>query len=813
MPRRISLSRAAAAVALAGLLASGGCGRRGILGVAPANLAPVLKISDSDIQPAPPGQTPRAAYTASFEWTSFDPDGIVDHYVYAVTPADTDESRKSAWRSTRKHSVTLRFASSDSSLPVSSQDSTSRLFLYEGFHGFFVRAVDNAGGVSDWDSRFFNSITVAPTTSLLFPVGAKPTADITGLTYAPRVPVGPSVLVRWQGVDPDAFDSRKLPARYHVFFQDVSPSPEKPTPYEADIMIRRALATGGFFVSGDTTQYPFRLVVGHTYCLVVRAVDEAGAEEPLPSLKVPVPPPQSPRNTNAALLGKNAAIFVSLPGQASPPLTVTAGIKTRGFKGYDPAAALLIEAPVRSDISFSWAAGTSPSGAAIASYRYALDIDDPTSDHPRVIRPGGFAWSLADARATFAVVTGYASKGDHTFYIQATDDAGAITIAVINVSVIEASFDRPVLYLLDDPNLIAGQGTTPSMTVAEVIGYWRDILETNRYYVRRSASTGEKRCTPMSGEVDFYRPKDYSGTYGIALSLLSRYRTVIWFSPRYATIPGFRSALHDMVTGSNSTPNTLFTYLQFGGHLWIYGGGVVAQMSTSTGLTYPLFGQAPGKAGQFVVDALGLGGADTLSNTFLADRGFPAHNTADYAPELRAIEPPPESFMRPTSAGLLPSRIPNLDFDYSRYDTMTAARLGPRFDPEQLLPITNEYLRGTPDAGLGGRDSAGWQPIALYRSKGPRAESTRISGQRLAIDRSVTGWYVRGTTLNGSQGFKVRAPFQLFYFGVPLHLFQREQVRELADVLLSTDGWDIWRGGCPAGKVDRKSPGPVDTGR
>lgn len=790
-----------AALALACLAASSGCGKRGLLGASPANQAPVLKISDSDIQPSQPGQIPRAAYTASFEWTSFDPDGVVDHYVYTLSPADTDVARSSAWRSTRKHSVTLRFASADSALPVSPADSSSRFFEFEGFHGFFVRAVDNAGGMSAWDSRFFNSVTVAPTTTLSFPVGSKPTSDITGLTFVPRVPVGPSVLARWSGVDPDAFDARKLPVRYHVFFLDVSPSPEKPTPYEGDIMIRRTLATRGFYVGGDTTQYPFRLVVGHTYCLVVRAVDEAGAEEPLPSLKVPVPPPSSPRNTNTSFLGKNVAIFVSLPGQASPPLTVTAGIKTRNFKGYDPEAALLIEAPVRSDISFSWAAGTSPSGAAIASYRYALDIDDPTSDHPKVNRPGGFTWSLADSRSTFAVVTGYPSRGDHTFYIQATDDAGASTIAVIKVSVIEATFDRPLLYLLDDPNLISGQGTTPSMTIQEVINFWRDILETDRFYVRRSASTGDKRCTSMAGATDFYRPKDYSGSYGIPLSLLSRYRAVVWFSPRYASNPGFRSALHDMVTGYSSTANTLFTYLQFGGHVWIYGGGVVAQMSASTGLTYPLFGQAPGKSGQFVVDALGIAGADTLSNTFLADRGFPAHNTAEYAPELRAIEPAPVNFMRPTALGLVPSRIPNMDFDYTRYDTMTAARRGSNFDPEQLLPITNEYMRGTPDAGLVARDSAGWQPIALYRSKGPNAESTRISGQRLAIDRAVTGWYVRGTSLYGPQGSKVRAPFQLYYFGVPLHLFNREQVRELADVLLSTDGWDIWRGGCPAEKA------------
>jgi hypothetical protein len=293
--------------------------------------------------------------------------------------------------------------------------------------------------------------------------------------------------------------------------------------------------------------------------------------------------------------------------------------------------------------------------------------------------------------------------------------------------------------------------------------------------------------------------------------VLSHYRVVMWYSPRYSVIPGYRSALHDMVTGYSHTANNLFTYMQFGGHIWIYGGGVVTQMAATSSIPYPLVGTNVTRVGTFCADALGLNGADTLSNVFLADRTTPTHNTPEYNPQFHDMTPAPVPFVRRTAFGLRAAQIPVMDFDEARYDTLPAGRRGDHFNVSNLMPNVCEYMRGTPDNVSANRDSAFWQPIALYHAVGPLAESTVFQGKRLAVEGSVTGWYVRGTTLLAPQGFKVRAPYELYCFGVPLHLLNREQVRGLADIILSTDGWNIWRGGCPPA-AGVKPPGDAASG-
>ena len=92
---------------------------------------------------------------------------------------------------------------------------------------------------------------------------------------------GPTITASWIGTDIDDTDPKKLPVKYHIFFKDVTPAPGIFGVREGASMIRRTLLGGGdFYVSGDTTSYTFKLTVGHYYCLIVKSIDRAGAEEP-----------------------------------------------------------------------------------------------------------------------------------------------------------------------------------------------------------------------------------------------------------------------------------------------------------------------------------------------------------------------------------------------------------------------------------------------------------------------------------------------------------------------------------------------------
>src|SRR5207249_460317 len=142
----------------------------------------------------------------------------------------------------------------------------------------------------------------------------------------------------------------------------------------------------------------------------------------------------------------------------------------------------------------------------------------------------------------------------------------------LHIQVISASFDRPVLYILDDPNMVRTTSPSkPNMTVEENLAFWKDVLESGRRYIQVDDAHPDGVCAPV--KADFYVPKDDRGVNGVPLSLLARYRVVVWYAPKFVVTDAVRSALHDGVTHYKSANNTLFTYLQYGGNLWAFGGG------------------------------------------------------------------------------------------------------------------------------------------------------------------------------------------------------------------------------------------------
>lgn len=769
-----------------------GCGK-GIQGLIGPNSRPTIEITCGAVNSRPDSLV-LLSYSVTFCWSSFDPDGSVDHYEYATSVNDTDLSQRPKWLSTRLHQATVQFKA-DSVFDHNYDNEARRLRAFTRPQTFCVRAVDNNGALSPWDCRVFNALTVAPTTSIRVPASAPGVYSSTG----------PSITVRWQGQDLDATDPKHLPVRYHLFLKDVTPAPGIYGVVEGAGMVRQALRIpSSFYVGGDTTSYTFKLLINHTYCLVIKALDQAGAEEPYPTADEGAAADLIDYNS----IGRNVALFTAASSIVGPTLDVVVGPQAKSFSGYDPTSFLSSQVGTNTPLSVLWLASAASYGGLVENYSYALDINDPTNENPKVIRPGGFSWTSPDERSTSAELPGWKEKGTHYFYVRCYDNSGYRTIATIQIDVIQITFAKPILFMLDSPGINLGAPTTEFLTKDELVEFWRDILETNRSYVDISDTLTYPggRCIPMAGKAEFYIVAQKPLNEGVPLSVLGAYRVLAWTCPVSSIGAGSpkKTVLHRMVDPAARLANNLFTYLQAGGNVWAMGGGFAGQLAIKTG--YPQIANNPtskNNIGGFAFDFLGTNGPDTL-----AASAPPVSNTALKDTRLRSVEPYPVPFVRQTAFGRRLTTISPLTLDMFRYDTMQTSNFSQRAsraagaDP---APGSVEIVSGGPlntgsfPSGFNTNpDSATWQPIAIAKTIGPLAEaySDRPTRTTIAINNAVIGWYKKGTTLTGA-GAAIPAPYELYFFGFPMELMNREEVRQLADIILETRGWNIWRGSCP----------------
>ena len=786
---RLKVVSVALVLLVLGLL---GCGK-GIKGLMGPNLRPTIEITCGAVN-SKPDSLSLLPYSVTFCWSSFDPDGFVDHYEYATSVDDTDLTQSARWRSTPLHQITVQFPA-DSVFDHDFDSTARRLRAFTRVSHFFVRAVDNNGGLSPWDTRVFNALTVAPTTSILVPLGAPGVYPSTG----------PSITVRWRGQDLDATDPKRLPVRYHLFLKDVTPAPGIYGVVEGAGMVRQALRIpNSFYVGGDTTSYTFKLLINHTYSLVIKAIDEAGAEEPYPTTQEGA----AADLINYNSIGKNAVLFNAASSIVGPSMDVVVGPQRKTFSGYDPTSFLSVQVGTNTPIRIDWLASAASYGGLVENYSYALDIDDPTGDNPKVIRRGGFSWTSPDERSTSAELPGWAEKGTHYFYARVYDNSGYRTIATIQIEVIQISFAKPILFVLDSPGINLGAPTTEFLTKDELVLFWRDILESNRSYLDISDTLTYPggRCLPMTGKSEFFIVASRPLNEGIPLSVLGQYRVLAWTCPVASIGAGTpkKTVLHRLVDPNAGLSNNLFTYLQAGGNVWGMGGGFAGQLALKTG--YPqISNNATNKnsIGQFAFDFLGTNGPDTLASS-----APPVSNSALKDTRLQSVEPYPIPFVRQTAFGRRLSTISPLTLDLFRYDSMKTSPFSQRAsraagaDP---APGSIEIVSGGPlntgsfPSGFNSNpDSATWQPIAIAKTIGPLSEaySDRPTRTTIAINNAVIGWYKKGTTLSGA-GAAIPAPYELYFFGFPMELMNREDVRQLADVILETKGWNIWRGSCP----------------
>src|SRR5213595_1979603 len=99
-------------VAIAGLivaaLASVGCSKKLSSQLVP-NQAPEVRLTSA---PAAPDSAHPDFYAYTLQWVGFDPDGRVDHFLYAVDPADPDHAdpADTSWHLTTKNEQTFFFS-------------------------------------------------------------------------------------------------------------------------------------------------------------------------------------------------------------------------------------------------------------------------------------------------------------------------------------------------------------------------------------------------------------------------------------------------------------------------------------------------------------------------------------------------------------------------------------------------------------------------------------------------------------------------------------------------------------------------------
>ena len=133
----------------------GGCAGK-LEGVLLPNLLPTVELSAAPMDPSG-----LYFYRYRLQWTSFDPDGSVDHFLYAIDPP-TDPTADTTWVATRGNHVDLEFRSET---PVPGDP----YGVATSPHTFVLAAVDDDGDIGPRVNRSFFSFTQAPTVRITRP--------------------------------------------------------------------------------------------------------------------------------------------------------------------------------------------------------------------------------------------------------------------------------------------------------------------------------------------------------------------------------------------------------------------------------------------------------------------------------------------------------------------------------------------------------------------------------------------------------------------------------------------------------------------
>lgn len=556
-PRR-GLVNALALAGVAALVALAGCGKGQYVGLLPLNQRPEIELTQ-----VPATTDEPYFYAYEIRWAGFDSDGVVDHYLYCVDPP-TVAGTDTPWVATTVNRRTFVFRSD--------QVDSAGARTGHAYHTFVIKAVDNGGLASAPAYRSFNSYTITPTVEILSP--------IPNHLFTPTF--GPSFRITWKGDDPDGRTSR-VPLKYKwKVFEEGGEIDLLTVLLEPDTLRRRyAPAFAGWdSVGGEVTELDLRDLTPGSKLAVLVAFDEAGAFSPVFSLD------------------DNMLLFnVSYSNALGPVLTLTNEFLyykySRATYSLDPTTFIRAEFPADTPLNFNWS-GTTHSGTFVAGYRWKLDGDvadqSPRTDEVLDVTHWS-RWSPHTTSCTVPPIVpppGQYSE-EHFFYLEARDNEGQTSLAVVQFQAIRPVFDRDLLIVDDtrfklDARLASGAlaaPTGPWPTAAE--------LDTFLYAVGGRPWTGYPAGTVsppgLFAGYDFdtigtrYQPNGV-----LTLGHLSRYREIIWIvdgkSATYLNPVDYprdpMPFLHAASYPGQSNPLTV--WVKQGGRGWLMGGGIAQCM-------------------------------------------------------------------------------------------------------------------------------------------------------------------------------------------------------------------------------------------
>jgi hypothetical protein len=711
------------------------------------NQRPTLRLTQ-----APASSTRPYFYAYELYWTAFDPDGRVDRYLYCLDPP-TAAGADTPWTVSRENRLTLQLHSDD-------VDSLGTKANPGGFHVFALKAVDERGLASATAVAAFFSYTVAPTVEFV-----QPRANH---LLSPMLP--PTTTFTFTGTDPDGQRTRRpLYYRYHLFI-DGNPD------FDFLTMLIRPDSLRHYYaphfaewdsISGDTCRVQVsNMVPDRKYVLAVVAFDEAGAYSPVFSYD-----------------GNLLYFFCQYTGRQGPRMTVWNEFFNytylNGSYITDPVAYLHAEVPCAQPLSFHWSAAPQ-SGAALKSFRWALDIERLDDETPRTNETTDWShWSQATAITTWATVGPFAGGGtdsldQHLFYIEAQDDNGLKSLATIQFNVIRPNYRKDLLFV-DDERFSPDQASRARPdSVLTPGGLWPSAAELDTFFFAR----GGVRWRYYQPPTQLSPPGIFLGydfdTIGtrtmrdglVPLSLLANYRHVVWYSDpaTAATAPPYypNQPMPTLrwICGPGQT-NTLALYSRIGGSTWMMGGGIAYNSLVP-----------------FNSVANDGGGSMVFSGTYgELVPGRLLHGTAHWQSEI-TIKQPGRAEKNPNLAPAWPGAP-----DYLAL-------------PEQLMERTPETDPVPPERGPGTYYSALYtgevltQPNSILENVSPDPDQPEM------VSMLDTLYFAAGG--NVGPGLPVMTYYHgsgsgpVLFSGFPLWHFQRAQILALADFVLQ-NMWGLQR--------------------
>ncbi|HSG27110.1 MAG TPA: hypothetical protein VLA34_01430, partial [Candidatus Krumholzibacterium sp.] len=468
-------------------------------------------------------------YNVHFYWIANDLDGKVEYFEIAMVdgapvgfdPEDTTGADK--WTVT--HSLDTLISTSADEFDKIVTINTALYAVYDRMHTFFIRAVDDRGGVSETCYRSFNAWNIAPHVFITDPANVNPDSGIQTLSPVTRF--------RWYAKDP-------IDTPWH--YQDVDSIRMMWTPFYAQIL-RDLNEFPGMFearwsrwywigapgdsalstVLGDDEVIP----LGRSYIFAVQAKDEAGAISSVFDTRTNV-----------------RAFMVKAP--TGPRLDVEEDyLGSYSFIGHD-LDPVVVQVPPGFEMNFRWSADASHYGAIVSTYRYGWDITDFSDPNQ---------WTTMPLPEVLSAAPKIFYSGIHTLYIEATDNLNISTICAIEVDIIPIIMEHSLLFVDDFPSLNFTQEIYAYPTEAEQDLFWNDIC------IRVPSFVPTRDVYDVARNAFAAPPMD----------LIFRYKNMIWlYSPAVDYEQG--SVWTRLIRyGFKEFINFIPYYMSYGGHIWTLG--------------------------------------------------------------------------------------------------------------------------------------------------------------------------------------------------------------------------------------------------